>query len=99
MAMTERSKGILTGIAVGIGVALVAKYFGKPIKEAARPLAKAGMRSLVEARERGEELLAEAAESLSDIAAEVRAEREATRAEAVAAARTSVGPTEQEAKA
>jgi hypothetical protein len=85
---SDHTKGLLKGIAIGVGAVLVVKYFGKPLAEAARPLTKAGMRSLLEAREKGEEWLAEAGESLSDIVAEVRAEREAARAEALAAARS-----------
>jgi len=88
MATSERTKGMLTGIAIGVGAAILVKVFGKPLKEAARPLTKAGMRSMLEAREKGEELLAEAGESLSDIVAEVRAERAAAHAETLAAMRS-----------
>lgn len=92
MAVSDHTRGMLQGLALGIAAGFLARQFGKPIGDAARPLAKAGMQSLLEARERGEEWLAHAGESLSDIAAEVRAERDAARAEAIAAARTSYRP-------
>jgi hypothetical protein len=87
MGLSERNRGLLAGVAISLGVAAVIRVFGKPLAEVARPLTKAGMRSLLEVREKGEEWLAEKGETLSDIVAEVRAEREAERAESLAAVR------------
>jgi hypothetical protein len=84
MPLSDRTRGVLTGIVMSAGIAVVAKVFGKPLVAAARPLTKAGIRSLIDAREKGEAWLAEAGENLSDIIAEVRSEREAERSAPVA---------------
>jgi hypothetical protein len=88
MGVSDRNKGLLTGIAVSLGLAALVKVIGNPLAGAARPLTKAGVRTVLDVRDKGEVWLAEAGETLSDIVAEVRAERAeraAERAEALAA--------------
>jgi hypothetical protein len=79
MALNERQQGFLTGLLAGAGAALAVWALRKPLREVAAPVAKAGVRAAMDARDWTEERLARAGESLDDLVAEVRAERAAAR--------------------
>jgi len=67
---------ILTGLAIGVGAAVVAPAVLPVLAQAARPLAKAAMKSGILLFERGREIMAEAGELAEDLWAEARAEIE-----------------------
>ncbi len=62
---------------IGIGAALVAPVVIPVLGGAFRPVIKSAVRGYLEMTEKAKEVLGEAGEQLSDIIAEVRAEREA----------------------
>jgi hypothetical protein len=67
---------LLLGIAVGAAAAIVGREFFTPIRRLGRPLAKSALKSGLAALERGREGAALMGEHLSDLVAEVAAERE-----------------------
>lgn len=73
----------LTGLAVGAGATLVARDLAPALAPHARALTKRGLKLAARSFERGREVVALAAESLSDVLAEVQAELQEERAAAV----------------
>jgi hypothetical protein len=71
---------------IGVGVVLVAPLVASALAPGIRPLMKTVVKGGVLVYDKGAEVLAEAGEQLSDIIAEVRAERSATAATAASAA-------------
>jgi hypothetical protein len=67
---------LLLGIAVGAAAAVIGREFFAPIRRLGRPLAKAAVKSGMTALERGHEGVALMSEHLSDLVAEVAAERQ-----------------------
>jgi hypothetical protein len=91
--LTDEQRGFVKGLALGVGIFVVGRHLIGPLREVARPVTKAGVRSALGAKERLEELVAQMGESFDDIVAEVRAEREQTRrAGPVATSPTGNGP-------
>jgi hypothetical protein len=78
---------LIKGIGIGIGLTLVARELLPPFRDAARPLAKAGLKGGMSAFEKSREALARAGETVEDLVAEVRLEREVAALSAAAAAR------------
>jgi hypothetical protein len=72
----EKGRMLLLGIAVGAAAAIVGRELFAPIRRLGRPLAKAAVRSGMTALERGHERVALMSEHLSDLVAEVAAERQ-----------------------
>jgi hypothetical protein len=60
---------------IGAGTAWAARELLSPFGEVLRPLAKAGLKSGLQAAERGREAVARLAEMVDDLMAEVQAER------------------------
>lgn len=90
--LTDEQRGFMKGLAIGVGIFVFGRHLIGPLREVARPVTKAGVRSALGAKERIEELVAEMGESFDDIVAEVRSEREqARRAAAVANSPTGNG--------
>jgi hypothetical protein len=77
--LSDEQRGFVKASLLGVGLFAVGRHLLGPLREVARPMTKAGLRSALGAKERLEELAAEMGESLEDIVAEVRAEREQAR--------------------
>lgn len=73
--LDEEQQKLLVGLAVGLGVSWAAREFLAPFRQAARPLAKAGIKSSILIAERGRETAARLGETVEDLVAEVVAER------------------------
>jgi hypothetical protein len=73
-------KNLLTGIAIGVGATLAARDVFPALAPLVRPLAKQGLKAAFIGYERGREAVAEFAEFLSDLSAEVQAELRVERA-------------------
>jgi hypothetical protein len=76
MALIEDGlKGnLITGLAVGIGAAILAPVVIPLFANIAKPLAKAAIKGGMQMYERGKEVFAEVAEITEDIVAEAKAE-------------------------
>jgi hypothetical protein len=72
----DKSRMLLLGIAVGVAAATVGREFFAPVRRLGRPLAKAAVRSGIAAVERGRVGAALVGEHVSDLVAEVAAERQ-----------------------
>lgn len=70
----------LTGLAVGVGATVVVRDLAPALTPQARALAKRGLKLAILGFERGRETMALAAESLSDLLAEVQAELQSEQA-------------------
>jgi hypothetical protein len=79
-------RNVVTGIAVGVGAALLAPILLPAIARLARPLMKATIRTGIIFYEKGRETVAELGEVVEDIVAEAQAEISETEAAAGAAA-------------
>jgi Protein of unknown function (DUF5132) len=76
MALIEDMfKGSVPGLLVGVGVALAAPILLPAAATGARPLAKVLLKGALLVGDSVKEVVAEAGEQLSDLVAEVRAER------------------------
>jgi hypothetical protein len=73
--MDDKGRTLLLGIAVGAAVASIGREFFAPLRGLGRPLAKTAVKSGLAAIERGREGVALMSEHLSDLMAEVAAER------------------------
>lgn len=76
---------ILSGLAIGVGSAIIAPLVIPALSKAAKPLAKAAIKGGLVLYETGKEKLAEAQELMDDLLAEARAELEAPQGESPAA--------------
>lgn len=76
MALGDRDRGLLIGLAVGAAFVLLGRELLTPVRRLARPAAKAALRSSFSAAEWGRERAARLSEELEDLAAEVQAERQ-----------------------
>jgi Protein of unknown function (DUF5132) len=65
---------IVSGLAIGIGSAIIAPMITPALSKAAKPLAKAAIKGGLMLFETGKEKLAEAYEVVDDLLAEARAE-------------------------
>ena len=65
---------IVKGVAIGAGVVALAGLAFPVAARAARPMARSTVKAVILFSEKGREILAEAAENLEDIVAEVKAE-------------------------
>jgi hypothetical protein len=65
---------IVTGLAIGIGTALVAPQLIPALAGVVKPLAKAAIKGSLVLYEKSKEAVAEAGEMMEDIVAEVKAE-------------------------
>ena len=76
MAIFENGlKGnIITGLAIGIGAAVLSPAVISAVAGVAKPLAKAAIKGGIMVYEKGREVVAEAGEVVEDIVAEVKAE-------------------------
>ncbi len=75
MAILDKdSRNILIGIAVGVAAAGAVKAFRPAFKGVGRPLAKGVIRSGIKIYDVSREAVAQAAEMIEDLVAEVRAE-------------------------
>ena len=91
-------RNVITGLAIGIGVTVLGPILLPPLVRAAKPAAKAAIKSGLVLLEKGRETLAELGEMTEDIVAEAKAEL-AQEAEAVAgtpqaATEAAPGPTQ-----
>jgi hypothetical protein len=84
MALLENGIRPVTGIAVGIGVLLLAPVVLPVIGSILKPIIKGGIKTGLILVEKGRQLAAEAQETLEDLVAEAKAEAyEDTKAKAV----------------
>ena len=93
MALIEDGlKGnLITGLAIGIGAAILAPVVIPLFSNISKPLAKAAIKGGIQLYERGKEAFAEVVEITEDIVAEAKAElAESTVAEASAAVEAAV---------
>ncbi len=67
---------VVTGLAIGIGAAMLAPKILPIVAEAVKPLAKGVIKGGILAFEKGKEAVAEFTEATEDIVAEVKAELE-----------------------
>ena len=74
MPLFENGVKIGTGLAIGIGVLILAPVVAPALAAVVRPIAKASIKSGMILFERAVELIAEAKESVEDLAAEAQAE-------------------------
>jgi hypothetical protein len=76
MALQDsNSRWLLIGVALGIGAVTVGRELLGPVRELARPAAKAALRSGMAAVDRGRVTAARAVEQFEDLVAEIDAER------------------------
>lgn len=76
MAPVENNgRWLLIGLVLGVGAATVGRELFGPMRELARPAAKAALRSGMAAVERGRMAAARAVEQFEDLAAEIDEER------------------------
>jgi hypothetical protein len=68
----ERSRGIVTGLAVAGMISWAARHLLPALAPAARPVAKHVTRGVIIGYERGREMSARVAENLEDVIAEVQ---------------------------
>ena len=87
MALFDKGN-IVTGLAIGIGAAILGPVVIPVLAGAAKPLAKAAIKGGLGLYDKGKETFAEVYEMVDDLVAEARAEAEA---EAEAAAGAAVG--------
>jgi len=83
---------LMTGLAVGIGAALLAPIVIPAVAAVAKPLAKAALKGGFLLYERGKEALAEAGEVMEDLVAESKAEIAEAHKEAVTVAESQSPP-------
>jgi hypothetical protein len=74
MALLDNGLKIGTGLAVGLVVIILAPAISPAIAAVVRPVAKASIKSAIILYERTLELIAEAKETVEDLAAEAQAE-------------------------
>jgi len=69
-------KGTMPSILIGMGVALAAPFILPAVAMVMRPVAKAALTGVMALTDSVKEFMAEASEQLSDLVAEVKAERQ-----------------------
>ena len=74
MAFFDNGLKIGTGLAIGLGVLMLAPAIAPAVAAVVKPVAKASIKSAILLFEKATELIAEAKESVEDLAAEVHAE-------------------------
>ena len=74
MALLDNGLKIGTGLAIGLGVLILAPAVAPAVASVVKPMAKASMKTCMLLFEKTWELIAEAKESMEDLAAEVHAE-------------------------
>lgn len=74
---------IISGLAIGVGTALLAPVIIPVLASIAKPLAKAAIKGGITVYEKNKEFLAETAEVIEDLVAEAKAELEPPPAETV----------------
>jgi uncharacterized protein (DUF1697 family) len=74
MALLKNGAGLVVGVGLGVGSAIVAKEVLPALKQSGRPFAKAAVKSGILFFERARESVAHLAEELEDIVAEAQAE-------------------------
>jgi Protein of unknown function (DUF5132) len=74
MALFDNGFKIGTGLAIGLGVLILAPAIAPAVAAVVRPLAKASIKNGILLFEKARELIAEAKESVEDLAAEAHAE-------------------------
>ncbi len=74
MALLDNGLKIGTGLAIGLGVLILAPAVAPAVAAVVKPLAKASIKSCILLFEKTQELIAEAKESVEDLAAEAHAE-------------------------
>lgn len=76
MALRDRDRGLLIGLAAGAAFAIFGRELLTPVRRIARPAARVALRSGLSAADWGRERMARLSEELEDLAAEVHAERQ-----------------------
>jgi hypothetical protein len=74
MALYDNGLKIGTGLVIGLGILVLAPAVAPAVAAVVRPVAKASLKSCMLLFEKARELVAEAKESLEDLAAEAHAE-------------------------
>jgi hypothetical protein len=74
MALFDNGLKIGTGLAIGLGVLILAPAIAPAVAAVVKPLAKASIKSGILLFEKAQEMIAEAKESVEDLAAEAQAE-------------------------
>jgi len=74
MTIFDNGLKIGTGLAIGLGVLILAPAIAPAVAAVVRPVAKASIKSAILLFEKTTELIAEAKESVEDLAAEAHAE-------------------------
>jgi hypothetical protein len=74
MALFDNGLKIGTGLAIGLGVLVLAPAIAPAVAAVIKPLVKASIKSGILLFEKAQELIAEAKESVEDLAAEAQAE-------------------------
>jgi len=74
MAFFDNGLKIGTGLAIGLGVMILAPAIAPAVVAVVKPVAKASIKSAILLFEKTTELIAEAKESVEDLAAEAHAE-------------------------
>jgi len=82
---------LMTGLAIGIGAAILAPIVIPAVAAVAKPLAKAALKGGILLYDRGKEAVAEAGEVIEDLMAETKAEIAEARKEAVTVAESQSG--------
>ncbi len=90
--LNDEQWSLIKGIGIGVGVALVGRKLVPPLRDAGRPLAKAGLKGGLELYEQGREAVARAGETLEDLLVEIEVERKTEALGAAAAARRAADP-------
>ena len=74
MTIFDNGLKIGTGLAIGLGVLMLAPAIAPAVAAVVKPVAKASIKSAILLFEKATELIAEAKESVDDLAAEAHAE-------------------------
>lgn len=86
---------IITGLAIGIGVAVLGPVVIPAAARVAKPLAKAAIKGGVSFYEKGREVIAEAIEVVEDIVAEAKSELAESDRKRAAAAASAMAPSKE----
>ena len=91
MAFFDNGLKIGTGLAIGLGVLMLAPAIAPAVAAVVKPVAKASIKSAILLFEKATELIAEAKESVDDLAAEAHAELAQERRQQTSAPVSDVG--------
>lgn len=94
MALFDNAYKLGGGLAVGLGVVILAPIVAPVVAEVVKPLVKAAIKGSIVMVHKGRQMVAEAVETLEDLAAEAQAELEQEREAALIPAEAAAEPSQ-----